>query len=169
MAAPGAGSTVSSDSKSNIRSEALLPAAGVAAAVYFCVGAVSLSTLGLVGIGAGVGYSVGNWAVDKFKDMRCQNAMERLPPATKVALQQWQTFLAARCPGRQPTAAEAEALFMEFAQMQPSNAQHVNNFVHAHGGSTTSGRSGARSGHGANVQQPVGVGPTIVPVQTDAV
>uniref|UniRef100_A0A7S4PWQ8 Uncharacterized protein n=1 Tax=Alexandrium monilatum TaxID=311494 RepID=A0A7S4PWQ8_9DINO len=118
-----------------LRSEGLLPALGVGAVVYFTTGLVSLSTLGLVGVGAGVGYGVGSWAVDKFREMRCKNAMDRLHPALKVALQQWQAFLASRVPGRQPTHEEAAALFAEFEQMQPSNAEQVRNFVQKHGGS----------------------------------
>ena len=59
----------------------------------------------------------------------------RLPEELKQALHQWQTFLASRL-GRQPSPAEAEAIFAEFAQMQPFYAQQVQNFVHAHGGTT---------------------------------
>jgi len=124
---------------SGLRSEGLLPAVGVGAAVYFTLSAISLSTLGLVGIGAGVGYGVGSWAVDKIRQKRCEKQMDRLPEELKVALQQWQTYLASRLAGRQPNPSEAEAIFAEFAQLQPFYAQQVQNFVHAHGGSTTGG------------------------------
>ena len=50
---------------------------GVGAAVYFTLSAISLSTLGLVGIGAGVGYGVGSWAVDKIRQKRCEKQMDR--------------------------------------------------------------------------------------------
>ena len=50
---------------------------GVGAAVYFTLSAISLSTLGLVGIGAGVGYGVGSWAVDKIRQKRCEKQMNR--------------------------------------------------------------------------------------------
>lgn len=99
--------------------------------------------LGLVGIGAGVGYGVGSWAVDKIRQKRCEKQMDKLPEELKQALQQWQAFLASRL-GRQPNPAEAEAIFAEFAQMQPFYAQQVQNFVHAHGGSTTGGAAYAQ-------------------------
>lgn len=126
----------SQGTKSGLRSEGLLPAVGVGAAVYFTLTAVSLSTLGLVGIGAGVGYGVGNWAMDKFRQRRCEKHMERQPEELKMGLQQWQAFLASRLGGRPPSPTEAEALFAEFAQIQPFYAQQVQSFVHAHGGST---------------------------------
>ena len=131
------------EKSSGLRSEGLLPAVGVGAAVYFTLSAISLSTLGLVGIGAGVGYGVGSWAVDKIRQKRCEKQMDKLPEELKQALQQWQAFLASRL-GRQPNPAEAEAIFAEFAQMQPFYAQQVQNFVHAHGGSTTGGAAYAQ-------------------------
>mmetsp|Transcript_88922 Transcript_88922/g.247032 ORF Transcript_88922/g.247032 Transcript_88922/m.247032 type:complete len:166 (+) Transcript_88922:80-577(+) len=159
--APTGSSAAPGGDKGAINSEALLPAAGVGAFVWL-TGMASLSTLGLVGLGAGIGYGVGSWAVDKLKEKRCQNAMDKLPPALKVALHQWQAFLNARLPGRQPNPAEAEALFAEFAQLQPSNAQQVQNFVHSHGGSTVGGGAGrAAPSYGSSVAPG---GPTIVPV-----
>mmetsp|Transcript_106003 Transcript_106003/g.330611 ORF Transcript_106003/g.330611 Transcript_106003/m.330611 type:complete len:139 (-) Transcript_106003:22-438(-) len=122
-----------SDGKS-LRSQGLLPALGVGAAVYFTTGLISLSTLGLVGIGAGGGYVVGSWAADKFRELRCQKAMDRLHPQLKVALTQWKAFVAGRVPGREPTQEEAAALFQEFEQQQPSNAEQVRGFVQARGG-----------------------------------
>merc|ERR1719277_2558484 len=139
----------------------LLGAAGVGAAACWVLGIASLSTLGIVGIGASVGYGVGTWAVDKVNDLRCKNAMDKLPEPVKVALRQWKAFLEARLPGRQPNPAEAEAIFAEFAQQQPSNAQLVHSFVTSHGGSI-----GGGGGPAAMVHQPPmpGSGPTIVPV-----
>mmetsp|Transcript_2781 Transcript_2781/g.7465 ORF Transcript_2781/g.7465 Transcript_2781/m.7465 type:complete len:141 (-) Transcript_2781:49-471(-) len=119
-----------------LRSEGLLPALGVGAAVYFTVGAFSLSTIGLIGIGAGVGYGAGSWVKDKYREFRCKNAIDKLHPAVKVALQQWEAFLASRIPGRKPTRDEALQLFTEFEQLQPSNAEQVRSFVHARGGDT---------------------------------
>mmetsp|Transcript_27691 Transcript_27691/g.69519 ORF Transcript_27691/g.69519 Transcript_27691/m.69519 type:complete len:157 (-) Transcript_27691:181-651(-) len=147
--------TVTGDEKA----DNLLPAAGIGAAACWVLGIASLSTLGIVGIGAGVGYGVGTWAVDKVRDLRCKNAMDKLPEPVKVALRQWQAYLAARLPGRQPNPAEAEALFAEFAQQQPSNAQLVHSFVTSHGG-----RIGG-AGPAAAPRQPgaPGTGPTIVP------
>eukprot|EP00438_Fugacium_kawagutii_P000555 Skav223856 [mRNA] locus=scaffold2304:480060:480515:- [translate_table: standard] len=142
---------------SGMRSEGLLPAIGVGAAVYFTLSAISISTLGLVGIGAGVGYGVGSWAVDRYRQKRCEKQMDRLPEELKQGLQQWQAFLVSRLGSRQPTPAEAEAIFAEFAQLQPFYAQQVHNFVHAHGGSTTGGAA-YTSGQGMSS------GPRHVPV-----
>ncbi|CAJ1376975.1 unnamed protein product [Effrenium voratum] len=130
-------------SNSGLRSEGLLPAVGVGACVYFALSAVSLGTLGLVGVGAGVGYGVGSWAMDRLKQKRCEKQMDRLPAELKAALGQWQAFLAARCPNRQPSAAEAEGLFAEFAQIEPFCAQQVQQFVVVHGGSTSRGQPAA--------------------------
>eukprot|EP00443_Scrippsiella_acuminata_P134028 CAMPEP_0115677248 /NCGR_PEP_ID=MMETSP0272-20121206/55120_1 /TAXON_ID=71861 /ORGANISM="Scrippsiella trochoidea, Strain CCMP3099" /LENGTH=134 /DNA_ID=CAMNT_0003116345 /DNA_START=72 /DNA_END=477 /DNA_ORIENTATION=+ len=125
--------TVTGDEKA----DNLLPAAGIGAAACWVLGIASLSTLGIVGIGAGVGYGVGTWAVDKVRDLRCKNAMDKLPEPVKVALE----------------------LFAEFAQQQPSNAQLVHSFVTSHGG-----RIGG-AGPAAAPRQPgaPGTGPTIVP------
>jgi len=125
------------------------------------------STWGLVGLGAGVGYGVGTWAVDKLKEKRCQNAMDKLHPALKTSLHQWQTYLADRTHGKQATSFEAEMVFAEFAQEQPSNAQLVSDFVRSHGGSTTGG-STATAAPGGNAST-VGTqlrsgGVTVVPV-----
>ncbi|CAK9010001.1 Uncharacterized protein SCF082_LOCUS10492 [Durusdinium trenchii] len=138
---------------SGLRSEGLLPAVGVGAAVYFTLSAISLSTLGLVGVGAGVGYGVGSWAVEKIRQKRCEKQMEMLPAELKAALTQWHAFLASRL-GRdsQPNPAEAEAFFAEFAQLQPFYAQQVQNFVHAHGGSTVGGGAYAE-GRGVSSMQ----------------
>lgn len=126
---------------------------GVGAAVYFTLSAISLSTLGLVGVGAGVGYGVGSWAVEKIRQKRCEKQMEMLPAELKAALTQWHAFLASRL-GRdsQPNPAEAEAFFAEFAQLQPFYAQQVQNFVHAHGGSTVGGGAYAE-GRGVSSMQ----------------
>mmetsp|Transcript_98228 Transcript_98228/g.194586 ORF Transcript_98228/g.194586 Transcript_98228/m.194586 type:complete len:168 (+) Transcript_98228:26-529(+) len=155
------------DETGPLNTEKLLPAVGVGAAVSFATGLVSLSTLGLVGLGAGVGYGVGTWAKDKLRDKRCQNAMDNLHPALKIALQQWQTYLAERMHGKQPTPAEGEMVFAAFAQEQPSNAQLVSDFVRAHGGNT-SGGGATVAANGGNVSfvgtQPRSGGVTVVPL-----
>jgi hypothetical protein len=135
------------------KSKGLLPAVGVGAAVYAVTGLVSLTTLGLVGIGAGVGYGVGSWLADKYEEKKeaaqdPQKVFAKMPPALQVALGHWQAFLAAKVPGRQPTHAEAEALFAEFAQAEPFHAHQVRDFVHSHGGSTV-GRVGPAGSAGS--------------------
>uniref|UniRef100_A0A6U6QQX3 Uncharacterized protein n=1 Tax=Zooxanthella nutricula TaxID=1333877 RepID=A0A6U6QQX3_9DINO len=125
----------------------VLPAVAVGGAVlYVASNFVSLGTVGLVGIGAGVGYGVGSWVSEKLRGKRCELAMKKLAPQVQVALKQWQAFLEQRLPGRQPNPAEAEALFAEFAQLQPSNAEQVRGFVHAHGGSTVGGAAAMAPG-----------------------
>eukprot|EP00440_Ansanella_granifera_P060153 gb/GFBE01065196.1/.p1 GENE.gb/GFBE01065196.1/~~gb/GFBE01065196.1/.p1 ORF type:complete len:152 (+),score=42.44 gb/GFBE01065196.1/:1-456(+) len=125
----------------DLRSKGLLPALGVGAAVYFVTGVVSVGTLGLVGIGAGVGYGVGSWIADKYQEkqdakMGKQDAsMQNLPWAMQVSLQSWQTFLANRARGMQLTPPQVEQIFQEFAQVEPGHANNVANLVQ--GGSST--------------------------------
>ncbi len=101
----------------------LLPVVGLGAAGYFVSGLVSLSTLGLLGIGVGVGYGVGTWAADayyhgnwvdgsdsveepnrssptrRWRRGRSASGCSELWPLTAVedgALQRWQVFLTSR-------------------------------------------------------------------------
>jgi len=118
-----------------LRSKGLLPAIGVGAAVYFVTGFASLGTLGLVGIGAGVGYSVGSWIADKFqkKDglpgQQGDVSIEQLPWALQVALQQWQEFLMRRTAGRQVTEEDVAHLWAEFEQIEPAHAMNARPLV----------------------------------------
>eukprot|EP00931_Biecheleriopsis_adriatica_P069967 TRINITY_DN43774_c0_g1_i1.p1 TRINITY_DN43774_c0_g1~~TRINITY_DN43774_c0_g1_i1.p1 ORF type:complete len:162 (-),score=36.13 TRINITY_DN43774_c0_g1_i1:89-523(-) len=121
--------------------KALLPAAGLGAAGWM-VGAVTLSTLGLVGIGAAGGYAVGNWALENFQKQQRQKAVDKLSPALKIALERWQNFQDQRIAGRKPSQVESQALFAEFAQAQPSDAQLIQSFVFSQGVSTARGGSG---------------------------
>mmetsp|Transcript_49348 Transcript_49348/g.143035 ORF Transcript_49348/g.143035 Transcript_49348/m.143035 type:complete len:148 (-) Transcript_49348:141-584(-) len=117
----------------------LLPVVGVGAAGWL-IGAVSLSTLGLMGVGAGAGCLVGNMVLDKVRAQRRQKAVDNLHPALKVALEQWQAFLDQRLPGRQASQEEAVILFGEFAELQPSNAAQIQDHVDRHGGRLGTGR-----------------------------
>merc|ERR1719221_1318878 len=94
--APGA----QDDRMKQLRSKGLLPAVGVGAIVYWVTGIVSISTLGLVGIGAGVGYGVGSWIAENYEKKKQEKeggapqgvSMDSLPWAMQVSLQQWQVF-----------------------------------------------------------------------------
>mmetsp|Transcript_107888 Transcript_107888/g.303974 ORF Transcript_107888/g.303974 Transcript_107888/m.303974 type:complete len:124 (-) Transcript_107888:16-387(-) len=112
---------------------------------------VSLGTLGLIGIGAGVGYGVGSWLADKYQERResqggsAPNQADQLPWAVQVSLQQWQAFCAASFPaGASPTPQEVDAAFAEFAAREPVHAQNVRSLttgasassVHSPGGPT---------------------------------
>eukprot|EP00931_Biecheleriopsis_adriatica_P115381 TRINITY_DN91182_c0_g1_i1.p2 TRINITY_DN91182_c0_g1~~TRINITY_DN91182_c0_g1_i1.p2 ORF type:complete len:152 (-),score=48.83 TRINITY_DN91182_c0_g1_i1:113-568(-) len=137
-----------------LRSKGLLPAVGVGAAVYFVTGFVSLGTLGLVGVGAGVGYGVGSWIADKYNEKqeaklsKEQEAnLSQLPWAMQVSLQSWQSFLGSRSGGGQLNPQQVEQLFQEFSQVEPGHASNVANLVSA-------GRS----------QQPGASGSNVVPV-----
>mmetsp|Transcript_70610 Transcript_70610/g.185100 ORF Transcript_70610/g.185100 Transcript_70610/m.185100 type:complete len:162 (-) Transcript_70610:405-890(-) len=136
----------------NLRSKGLLPAVGVGAAVYFITGLVSVSTLGLVGVGAGVGYGVGSWLADAYQkkqDDRTggapgqQGGHDALPWAMQVSLQQWQGYLATRVQGGQMSPQLVESIFAEFEQREPVHAQNVRNLVSAGGASSSSGGIGS--------------------------
>uniref|UniRef100_A0A7S2JNJ0 Uncharacterized protein n=1 Tax=Zooxanthella nutricula TaxID=1333877 RepID=A0A7S2JNJ0_9DINO len=123
------------DRMAEMRSKGLLPAVGVGAAVYFVTGLVSISTLGLVGVGAGVGYGVGSWLADAYykkldeKEAAQGGAQEGLPWAVQAALQSWQAFLQARVPGGQVTPQVVEQLFSEFEHLEPAHANSVRALV----------------------------------------
>eukprot|EP00929_Paragymnodinium_shiwhaense_P023860 TRINITY_DN1483_c0_g1_i3.p1 TRINITY_DN1483_c0_g1~~TRINITY_DN1483_c0_g1_i3.p1 ORF type:complete len:169 (-),score=37.67 TRINITY_DN1483_c0_g1_i3:386-892(-) len=163
----------SSDDKS-LRSKGVLPAVGVGAAVYFVTGVVSLSTLGLVGVGAGVGYGVGSWLADKYQDAQDKKnagkpghghavVQGEIPWALQVSLQQWQVFLQSRVAGGpQPSPQQVEGIFAEFASIEPVHAQNVRSFMHAAGGAGHGGVSGS----GPVMMQTSPGGPTIVPTQS---
>mmetsp|Transcript_51917 Transcript_51917/g.137120 ORF Transcript_51917/g.137120 Transcript_51917/m.137120 type:complete len:172 (+) Transcript_51917:93-608(+) len=115
-----------------IRSKGLLPAIGVGAAVYFVTGFATVSTLGLVGLGAGVGYGVGSWIADKFqkKDARSgQVPLDQLPWAVQVALQQWQEFVMQRSGGRPLAQGDVESLWAQFEQIEPTHAANARALV----------------------------------------
>eukprot|EP00411_Alexandrium_monilatum_P011791 CAMPEP_0175264286 /NCGR_PEP_ID=MMETSP0093-20121207/42227_1 /TAXON_ID=311494 /ORGANISM="Alexandrium monilatum, Strain CCMP3105" /LENGTH=170 /DNA_ID=CAMNT_0016558831 /DNA_START=59 /DNA_END=571 /DNA_ORIENTATION=+ len=134
-----------------LRSKGLLPAIGVGATVYFVTGLTSLSTLGLVGVGAGIGYGVGSWIADKFQ--KKQEALqgqpgggggvpvEQLPWAVQVALQQWQDFVLRRSEGRMLSQAEVDRLWAEFERIEPTHAMNARAIVR--GGAPPSTASGS--------------------------
>mmetsp|Transcript_2234 Transcript_2234/g.4699 ORF Transcript_2234/g.4699 Transcript_2234/m.4699 type:complete len:159 (-) Transcript_2234:53-529(-) len=122
------------DDDRSLRSKGLLPALAVGGTVYFVTGVVSLGTLALVGVGAGVGYGVGSWVVEKFqkKNEHGQQGvatMDQLPWAVQVALQQWQGFVAQRVGGRQVMEGEVDQLWLEFEQLEPVHAANARPYV----------------------------------------
>merc|ERR1719362_2853169 len=66
-----------------LRSKGLLPALGVGGVVYLVTGAVSLGTLAMVGIGAGVGYGVGNWLSEQYEKKKSTGWWQRSRPGPK--------------------------------------------------------------------------------------
>uniref|UniRef100_A0A7S1PQU5 Uncharacterized protein n=1 Tax=Alexandrium catenella TaxID=2925 RepID=A0A7S1PQU5_ALECA len=132
-------SSGSSDDHSGraLRSKGLLPAIGVGATVYFVTGLTSLSTLGLVGVGAGIGYGVGSWIADKFQKKQEAVggqqgggvAVDQLPWAVQVALQQWQDFVMRRAEGQQLSQADVDRLWTEFEQIEPTHAMNARALV----------------------------------------
>lgn len=146
-----------------LRSKGLLPALGVGAAVYFVAG-VSLTTLGLVGIGAGVGYGVGSWLADKLQKKPDANRggqqnvpLEQLPWAVQVALQQWQDFVTRRAAGRQLQQSDVDILWAEFERVEPTHAMNARLLVR--------GTADASSSSGVPVVQYGAGGPVIVATQ----
>mmetsp|Transcript_70705 Transcript_70705/g.183502 ORF Transcript_70705/g.183502 Transcript_70705/m.183502 type:complete len:173 (+) Transcript_70705:69-587(+) len=140
-----------------LRSKGLLPAVGVGAAVYFVTGLVSLSTLGLVGIGAGVGYGVGGWLADAYQKKQDEKnggkdpvTMDQLPWAMQVSLQAWQAYLQSKAQaGIQLTPQQIEMLFNEFEQIEPAHANNVRALVHAAGQGQQPGAASSSSGMGS--------------------
>mmetsp|Transcript_25929 Transcript_25929/g.66017 ORF Transcript_25929/g.66017 Transcript_25929/m.66017 type:complete len:168 (-) Transcript_25929:395-898(-) len=100
------------------------------AAVCVVTGIASVATLGLVGIGAGVGYAAGQWIADKMDEKDQQkaaktNPINKLHPQAQASLEQWRLFLAARGAGRQLTPVMVGQIFAEFEQHEPGHAQNV--------------------------------------------
>ncbi|CAJ1400130.1 unnamed protein product [Effrenium voratum] len=120
--------------------QCLLPAIGVGAAVYFVTGFASISTLGLVGVGAGVGYGVGSWIADKMgKKQDAQKVpLESLPWAVQVALQNWQEFLTRQAAGRQLSPADVDAIWAQFEQYEPTHAANARALVRGSSASSSS-------------------------------
>ncbi|CAE7551080.1 unnamed protein product [Symbiodinium pilosum] len=120
------------DESRPLRSKGLLPAIGVGAAVYWITGIASMTTLGLVGIGAGVGYGVGSWIADKMQkkgDGQNKVQMDQLPWAVQVALQNWQEFLMRQAAGRQLSPADVDAIWAQFEQYEPTHAANARALV----------------------------------------
>ncbi|CAE8743314.1 unnamed protein product, partial [Polarella glacialis] len=126
----------------------------VGGAVYFLTGIVSVGTLGLVGVGAGVGYGVGSWIADKYQERQDKNskhdnvAMDQLPWAMQVSLQSWQSYLGSRAAGSKLTPPQVEQIFHEFAQREPGHAANVSSLV---GGASSGGGGGFQQSPGVNV------------------
>eukprot|EP00421_Protoceratium_reticulatum_P066550 CAMPEP_0168410034 /NCGR_PEP_ID=MMETSP0228-20121227/27487_1 /TAXON_ID=133427 /ORGANISM="Protoceratium reticulatum, Strain CCCM 535 (=CCMP 1889)" /LENGTH=164 /DNA_ID=CAMNT_0008423757 /DNA_START=87 /DNA_END=581 /DNA_ORIENTATION=+ len=144
-----------------LRSKGLLPALGVGGVVYLVTGAVSLGTLAMVGIGAGVGYGVGSWLSEQYEKKKQGKMGDQtagggtmLPEAMQVSLMQWQVFLNSRTAGAEPTRQQLEQLFAEFAQFEPVHAQNVQ----AVQGMVHSGNGAASASSGS-----MGSTPVIVP------
>ncbi|CAE7028275.1 unnamed protein product [Symbiodinium natans] len=120
------------DENRPLRSKGLLPAIGVGAAVYWITGIASMTTLGLVGIGAGVGYGVGSWIADKMQkkgDAQNKVQMDQLPWAVQVALQHWQEFVTRQAAGRQLSPADVDAIWAQFEQYEPTHAANARALV----------------------------------------
>eukprot|EP00419_Tripos_fusus_P005001 CAMPEP_0172692002 /NCGR_PEP_ID=MMETSP1074-20121228/24930_1 /TAXON_ID=2916 /ORGANISM="Ceratium fusus, Strain PA161109" /LENGTH=174 /DNA_ID=CAMNT_0013512121 /DNA_START=78 /DNA_END=602 /DNA_ORIENTATION=+ len=121
-----------------LRSKGILPALGVGGAVYLITGAVSLGTLAIVGVGAGVGYGVGTWIRDQYdkkedgaSDQATFTPTEQLPQEFQVSLCQWQVFLGSRAAGSSLTPPQLQALFAEFEKLEPEHAGRVRMVQHA--------------------------------------
>lgn len=147
-----------------LRSKGLLPAIGVGAVVYFVTGVASLGTIGLIGIGAGVGYGVGSWIADKFQKKQESRAgqgvsMDQLPWAVQVALQQWQEFVTRRAAGRQLGQADIDQLWLEFEQIEPTHAANARPLVR---GSAPSGSGASSSSAGPTPVMASGPGGAVI-------
>jgi hypothetical protein len=107
----------------------LLPAIGVGGAVYVVTGYVSVGTLALIGIGAGVGYGIGTWLSDHYDKRKGHQGTfvgaEDLPDAFQESLAQWQVFLASRAAGQPLSQDTIEQYFTEFAEQEPVHARNV--------------------------------------------
>lgn len=133
------------DDSRPLRSKGLLPAIGVGAAVYWITGIASVTTLGLVGIGAGVGYGVGSWIADKMQkkgDAQNKVQMDQLPWAVQVALQHWQEFVTRQAAGRQLTPADVDTIWAQFEQYEPTHAANARALVRGSGAASSSSSQG---------------------------
>uniref|UniRef100_A0A7S1QEH3 Uncharacterized protein n=1 Tax=Alexandrium catenella TaxID=2925 RepID=A0A7S1QEH3_ALECA len=136
-----------------LRSKGILPALGVGGAVYLVTGVVSMGTLAMVGIGAGVGYGVGTWLSEQYEKKKQQTAGQdgrgapggyAVPDAMQVSLMQWQAFLSSRSGGGELTRQQLEQLFAEFSRIEPGHAQNVQavqGMVNAQGSASSSSGS----------------------------
>jgi len=100
--------------------------------VYLVTGMVSMGTLALVGIGAGVGYGIGTWLSDQYEKRQIDKsgnaagkAPIQLPDSLQVSVMQWQTFLNSRAAGAALTPPQLQQLFAEFARLEPHHARNV--------------------------------------------
>mmetsp|Transcript_16747 Transcript_16747/g.36986 ORF Transcript_16747/g.36986 Transcript_16747/m.36986 type:complete len:167 (-) Transcript_16747:72-572(-) len=144
---PSVTSTGSDSDERPLRSKGLLPAIGVGAAVYIVTGWITLPTLGLVGIGAGVGYGVGSWIADKMskKEGQTKVNLDQLPWAVQVALQQWQEFLTRQAAGRQLTPADVDAIWAQFEQYEPTHAANARALVRGNSAAASSASSSSQA------------------------
>eukprot|EP00441_Pelagodinium_beii_P019079 CAMPEP_0197661790 /NCGR_PEP_ID=MMETSP1338-20131121/51673_1 /TAXON_ID=43686 ORGANISM="Pelagodinium beii, Strain RCC1491" /NCGR_SAMPLE_ID=MMETSP1338 /ASSEMBLY_ACC=CAM_ASM_000754 /LENGTH=164 /DNA_ID=CAMNT_0043239419 /DNA_START=56 /DNA_END=550 /DNA_ORIENTATION=- len=144
------------DQQTPLRSKGLLPAIGVGAAVYFVTGFASIGTLGLVGIGAGVGYGVGSWIADKFQKKKSEDQVpvDQMPWAVQVALQRWQEFAMQKGGNRQLTQADIDQLWSEFEVLEPGHANNARALIRGVPSSSSSSSGSATAGGGG--------GPTFV-------
>mmetsp|Transcript_28637 Transcript_28637/g.75845 ORF Transcript_28637/g.75845 Transcript_28637/m.75845 type:complete len:172 (+) Transcript_28637:96-611(+) len=111
-------------------------AGGVGATVCVVTGALSLGTLALVGVGAGVGYSAGQWIVDKMADrdekeagkrgeLPGQDPLASLHPQALASLEHWRCYLGSRGAGCHLTPQGVGAIFAEFEQREAGHARNV--------------------------------------------
>mmetsp|Transcript_25979 Transcript_25979/g.60055 ORF Transcript_25979/g.60055 Transcript_25979/m.60055 type:complete len:157 (+) Transcript_25979:100-570(+) len=132
---PPTGQPAQGDGK-ELRSKGLLPALGVGGAVYLVTGVVSLGTLALVGVGAGIGYGIGSWISDQYEKKQAEkagatnrgvanSAYSGLPDSLQASLMHWQSYLLQRTGGAPADQQQLEAIFAEYAQREPVNAQNV--------------------------------------------
>mmetsp|Transcript_45 Transcript_45/g.158 ORF Transcript_45/g.158 Transcript_45/m.158 type:complete len:160 (+) Transcript_45:67-546(+) len=117
----------------DMRSKGLLPALGVGGAVYLATSVVSFGTLAVAGAGAGIGYAGAMWLGTKYREAQDKASAARgtpapeesLPEAMRVSLGQWQAFIGSRAAGHQVTPSQLAALWAEFEQAAPGDAQNV--------------------------------------------
>lgn len=160
----GSRSSRQEEGSSNRRSKGLLPALGVGGMVYMLTGFIQFGTLAMVGVGAGVGYTVGGWLAERYPKRTDENlpagprivSGQRgggLPLDVQEALSNWLIFVQAFAGGRQLSTEEMDRAWQEFEQRDPHRAGLVRPVL----------RGGGNSTAGPGVQ-----GSTVVPVNIPA-
>lgn len=108
-------------------------AAGVGGTVCVVTGVMSLGTLAVAGAAAAVGYSAGQWILEKVQKKEQEKARQRerevsaesLPYAMQVSLQHWQAYLGANAAGCEVTHDRVAQIFADFEQREPSHAMNI--------------------------------------------
>mmetsp|Transcript_82744 Transcript_82744/g.208245 ORF Transcript_82744/g.208245 Transcript_82744/m.208245 type:complete len:182 (-) Transcript_82744:76-621(-) len=109
-------------------------AGGLGATACVVTGICSLGTLAVAGVAAGVGYSAGQWIMEKVHEKEATkrgprssqgSSIENLPYDVQISLKQWMMYMGAHAGGCQVTHQRLAELFAEFEQQQPQHAAAV--------------------------------------------
>mmetsp|Transcript_57886 Transcript_57886/g.146954 ORF Transcript_57886/g.146954 Transcript_57886/m.146954 type:complete len:180 (+) Transcript_57886:149-688(+) len=116
---------------------------GVAAAatgtLAVVTGFATMGTLAIAGAAAAVGYSAGQWLMEKYNDAEDakaakegrpdrQDVFAKIPRTAYASLTQWQMYLAAQVAESQVSHERMAQLFADFEAQQPAHAANIRAF-----------------------------------------